>query len=272
MMRGPGRQVRALLVFGWIALEPLWSWAGEPVRSVDIVESTGFLEGYRAASAAQSPDFYDFYSDRAVIHARIQHQDKGVAFRGRAYKQWGRELLISGRAALDGSVFRDATVEQRGARLVIRAKRYSTTRCYWDPTYQVGIEKEGASYRIVDERFTTNPSAQCVAGRPSADPRVVSLVPPAEFNGPPGYPSSRVVDAPTVRAWHPLSQEELAVEARQLAQAIVAARPPGSPASPTPATVVVNAAGPIGTPQDATLSAATRHVDPPGDLRVTPQD
>jgi hypothetical protein len=250
----------------------LWSWAGESVRSVDIVESTAFLEGYRAASEAQSPDFYDLYSDRAVIHARILNQAKGVAFQGRAYKQWGRELLVSGRAALDGSVFRDATVEQRGTRMVIRAKRYSTTRCYWDATYQVGIEKEGASYRIVDERFTTNPAAQCVPGRAAADPRVVSLVPPAEFSGPPGYPSSRVVDAPTVPAWHPLSQEELAGEARQLAQAIVAARAPGGPTSPTPATVVVNAAGPIGTPQDAALSVATRQVDPPSDLRVTPQD
>jgi hypothetical protein len=271
MRRGRGRQVGALLAFGWIALEPLWSWAGEPVRSVDIVESMAFLEGYRAASAAQSPDFYDFYSDRAVIHARIQHQDKGVAFQGRAYKQWGRELLVSGRAALDGSVFRDATVEQRGTRLVIRAKRYSTTRCYWDPTYQVGIEKEGASYRIVDERFTTNPAAQCVPGRASADPRVVSLV-PAEFSAPPGYPSTRVVDTPTMPAWHPLSQEELAGEARQLAQAIVAARPPGRPTNPAPLTVVVNAAGPSGTPQDPALSAATRRVDPPSDLRIPPQD
>ena len=272
MMQGPGRRIGAALALGWIALEPLWSWAGEPVRSVDIVESTLFLEGYRAASAAQSPDFYDFYSDRAVIHARIQNQDRGIAFQGRAYKHWGRELLLNGRAALDGSVFRDATVEQRGIRLVIRAKRYSTTRCYWDPTYQVGVEKEGPSYRIVDERLTTNPSAQCAPGRASADPRVVSLVPLAELSGPPGYPSSRVVDAPTMPAWHPLSQEELAGQARQLAQAIVAARPSGRPTSPAPATVVVNAAGPIGTPQDAALSAATRRVDPPSDLRIPPQD
>jgi hypothetical protein len=155
---------------------------------------------------------------------------------------------------------------------VIRAKRYSTTRCYWDPTYQVGVEKEGPSYRIVDERLTTNPSAQCAPGRASADPRVVSLVPLAELSGPPGYPSSRVVDAPTMPAWHPLSQEELAGQARQLAQAIVAARPSGRPTSPAPATVVVNAAGPIGTPQDAALSAATRRVDPPSDLRIPPQD
>ena len=145
-----------------IALQSFPASAAEPVRSVDIVESSAFLEGYRAASEAQSADFYDLYSDRAVIHARIQDQSQGIAFQGRAFKAWGRQLLMEGRAALDGSIFRDATVEQRGRRLLIRAKRYSTTRCYWDPTYRVGIEREGLSYRIVDERLTTNPTAHCV--------------------------------------------------------------------------------------------------------------
>ena len=117
--------------------------AAEPVRAVDIVEASAFLEEYRVTGEAQSAQFYDLYSDRAVIHARVQGNDQGVAFQGRAFKAWGRELLKDGRTGLDGSVFREATVEQRANRLIIRAKRYSTTRCYWDPVYQVGIEREG---------------------------------------------------------------------------------------------------------------------------------
>jgi hypothetical protein len=160
------------LVFGALAVfaaflpfrtKSLSAVAAEPVSSLALVEAKTFLDQYRSASHAQSPQFYDLYSDRAVVHAHIQGQDKGVAFQGRAYKQWGRTLLQSGRAALDGSVFRDATVEQRGDRMVIHAKRYSTTRCYWDPTYLVGIEKEGAAYRIVEERLGTNPGARCGA-------------------------------------------------------------------------------------------------------------
>ena len=58
-----------------IALQSFPASAAEPVRSVDIVESSAFLEGYRAASEAQSADFYDLYSDRAVIHAHIQGHD-----------------------------------------------------------------------------------------------------------------------------------------------------------------------------------------------------
>ena len=144
-----------------IALPPFAASATEPVRSVDIVEASAFLEGYRAASEAHSVDFYDLYSDRAVVHVRIQDHERGVAFQGRAFKAWGRQLLTEGRSAPDSSIFHEATVEQRGTRLLIRAKRYSTAKCYWDLSYQVGIEREGTSFRIVDERLTTQPTASC---------------------------------------------------------------------------------------------------------------
>jgi len=42
--------------------------ATEPVRSVDIVESSAFLEGYRAASEAQSADF-----DAALVLILANH-------------------------------------------------------------------------------------------------------------------------------------------------------------------------------------------------------
>ena len=137
------------------------TWAAQPVRSVDLVEASAFLERYREANSAQSTDFYDLYSDRAVVHARVQDRERGIAFQGRPFKAWGHQLLEEGKTALDGSIFGEATVEQRGNRLIIRAKRYSTRRCYRDSTYQVAIEREGTAYRIVDEYLTTNPAAQC---------------------------------------------------------------------------------------------------------------
>ena len=148
-----------------IALPSLAAPATEPVRSVDIVEASAFLEGYRVASEAHSVDFYDLYSDRAVVHVRIQDHERGVAFQGRAFKAWGRQLLTEGRSTPDSSIFHEATVEQRGTRLLIRAKRYSTAKCYWDLSYQVGIEREGSSFRIVDERLTTQPTASCRSTR-----------------------------------------------------------------------------------------------------------
>jgi hypothetical protein len=240
---------------------------------VDIVESSAFLEGYRAASEAQSADFYDLYSERAVIHARVQDQSQGIAFQGRAFKAWGRQLLTEGRAALDGSIFRDATVEQRGNRLLIRAKRYSTTRCYWDPTYQVGIEREGPSYRIVDERLTTNPTAHCAPEHAVANASGSITPPPPEFTLSPPISSVRPFDPQSTASWHPLSQQELADKAMQLAQQMAAARASLSRANGASSPSLIGAAPlrSVSLNRGASTASMGRE-DAPSDLRVTPQE
>lgn len=247
--------------------------AAEAVRSVDIVESSAFLEGYRFASEAQSADFYDLYSERAVIHARIQDQSQGIAFQGRAFKAWGRQLLKEGRAALDGSIFRDATVEQRGSRLLIRAKRYSTTRCYWDPTYQVGIEREGPSYRIVDERLTTNPTAHCVPEHAVVNASGSLTPPPREFTLSPAISGVRPFDPQSTASWHPLSQQELADKAMQLAQQMATARASLSRTNGAGSPSLIAAVPRVAVSSDSSASAASIvHADAPSDLRVTPQE
>jgi hypothetical protein len=204
---------------------PFAASATEPVRSVDIVEASAFLEGYRVASEARSVYFYDLYSDRAVVHVRIQDHERGVAFQGRAFKAWGRQLLTEGRSAPDSSTFHEATVEQRGTRLLIRAKRYSTAKCYWDLNYQVGIEREGASFRIVDERLTTQPAASCRATRAAANiSGNTELMTPSDYTPSPMSGSLRAPDSESLTPWHPLSQQELADKAMQLAQQLAAAR------------------------------------------------
>jgi hypothetical protein len=255
--------------------------ASEPVGSLAIVEAKTFLDQYRSFSGAQSPDFYDLYSDRAVIHARMQGQDKGVAFQGRAYKQWGRNLLQNGRAALDGSVFRDATVEQRGARLVIHAKRYSTTRCYWDPNYLVGIEKEGASYRIVEERLGTNPAGRCSATSsavlapttaPTSFPLGSGYAGLSSANNPAMISSVGVPSVSASSEFHPMSQQEIADTAMRMAQQIAAQYQPKTPAT---ASATLSSAAGVAMPstQSAVRPAgAPPPTGPPSALWVTPQD
>jgi hypothetical protein len=184
-------------------------FAGEPVDSVGIVEAQAFLEEYQAASTAQSASFYDLYSDRAVIHARIQGKEQGMAFQGRAFKEWGRELIERHRAAPDASEFHEATVEERGVRLIVRAKRYSVKHCYWDLNYRVAIQKEGVSYRIVDEHLTTNPSGFCSDNRIAPAPRATPIT-----LSPNGQGALTRGQRPL---WRPLSQEELAQAALRLA-------------------------------------------------------
>jgi hypothetical protein len=270
-MRGMFKGLGATWAVLLIALCSFPALAAEPVRSVDIVESSAFLEGYRAASEAQSADFYDLYSDRAVIHARIQNREQGIAFQGRAFKAWGRLLLKEGRAAPDGSIFREATVEQRGSRLLIRAKRYSTTRCYWDPTYQVGIEREGPSYRIVDERLTMNPTAHCVPEHAVANASG-SMTP--EFTPSTVSGGVRPLDSQGIAPdWHPLSQQELADKAMQLAQQMAAARSSLSRTNGAASPSVIGAAPFRAVPLDRGPSTASvDREDGSSDLRVTPQE
>lgn len=240
--------------------------AGESVRSVDIVEATAFLEAYRTASDAQSADFYDLYSDRAVIHAHARDHVQGIVIEGKAFKTWGRQILSAGPGSLDGSVFREATVEQRGDRLVIRAKRYSSTRCYWDLSYLVGIEKEGNSYRIVEERLMTDPAARCSSDRTvfMDMPRGTAAL-PAQFTSPTEAPRLRQGEGST---WHPLSEEELTYKAQQLAQQMASKRSTSPPA--VAARVGSISAG--GVLDDSGSKGPVQNAKAPSDLHVTPPE
>jgi hypothetical protein len=253
-----------------IALPPFAASATEPVRSVDIVEASAFLEGYRVASEAHSVDFYDLYSDRAVVHVRIQGHERGVAFQGRAFKVWGRQLLTDGRSAPDSSIFHEATVEQRGTRLVIRAKRYSTAKCYWDLNYQVGIESEGTSFRIVDERLTTQPAASCRSTGGGINISGNSAwVTPSDYTGPPMSRGLRALDSESMAPWHPLSQQELADKAMQLAQQLAAARASQSQATGmTPKDLIGAASTSL---HEGRSTAPLARPDIASELRVTPE-
>jgi hypothetical protein len=207
-----------LSVLGLVAgIAPFYSTADSakvpPVDSLAIVDAKDFLERYRTLNSTQSPEFFDLYSDRAIVHAQVIGQTQGVSFQGRAYKQWARALLQRGRAGLDGSMFREATVEQRGTRLVLRAKRYSLAHCYWDVT------------------------ARCDA----ADSRVVSLGggdDGAALGG--NSPSLVRTDiSPPSGGYHPLTQQEIADTAWRLGQQITASKP--AAIGPLPADSLVSA-------------------------------
>jgi hypothetical protein len=205
-MTARGSNVGGLLLL--VGLAAASASAAEPVRPTDLIEATSFLETYRAASEAHRPDFYDLYSDRAIVHVSIRAQASGAAFQGRAFKAWGQKLLADRQAVPDVSAFRDVTVEQRGKRLVIRAKRYSLARCFWDSQYLVAIEREGASHRIVEEHLTMDPSARCGLTADGLD------APSYHARPEPAAPLLNIIPPPAVRPdWHPLSAEAIEAEA-----------------------------------------------------------
>ena len=46
-----------------------------PVDSLSIVDATDFLERYRLLNSTENSQFYDLYSDRALIHAQVARPD-----------------------------------------------------------------------------------------------------------------------------------------------------------------------------------------------------
>ena len=247
----------APILVAWVGMTAFLSipprvFGAVPVDSAALVEARAFLDEYQTASAAHSVSFYDLYSDRAVIHTRVQGKEVGVAFQGRAYKAWGRSLIESRRAVPEPSEFHDATVEERGARLVVRAKRYSNLRCYWDLHYVVALEKEGTSYRIVEERFTTNPEGVC---RDSGTVAVRTF----ESETPPPVIVGRSFSPPIAPPWRPLSEDQMASTASHLAREAVSRYPEAARTAPPEVS-----AGPI-------AAAGMRAAEPPSELWVSPE-
>jgi hypothetical protein len=225
--------------------------SNEPVRTGDLVEASAFLETYRTASETQSPEFYDLYSDRALIHLRVTDQEAGVLFKGQSFKNWGRELLTHRRAAPDPSLFRDVTVEQRGNRLLIHAKRFSLAHCSWDTQYRVAIEREGAGYHIVEERLTMSPTAVCPPASADATDTTDALPAPQVALGP-----TSPVAATSLAHWHPLSEHDIEEQAARLTEAMAAAQ--GAPPN------VLSRGG-------AAAAVPTPEINPSAaDTRVTP--
>jgi len=163
--------------------------------------------------------------------------------------------------------------------LVIHAKRYSTTRCYWDPTYLVGIEKEGAAYRIVEERLGTNPGGRCGASDAASFAPVAAAGSSPVGSGYAGMPASNFsgvtssANVPGLAAgseFHPMSQQEIADTAMRMAQEIAAQYQPqtSAPASVSPPA----SASTLPLNSRAARPAAIPPAGPPSALWVTPEE
>ncbi|MCU0895951.1 MAG: hypothetical protein MUC55_00440 [Burkholderiales bacterium] len=146
--------------------------AAAPIAATSLEAARGVLAQYAAQSAAQNVGLLELYSDRALVHTEAPRTTR--VLEGRAYKRAVREALARGEVALDASQFRQATVERRGSRLLVRAQRYAANRCYWDAGYVVALEREGTRWVIVEERLRLHPEARCPQVRSALPPVAVS--------------------------------------------------------------------------------------------------
>ncbi|MEO8188358.1 MAG: hypothetical protein ABI580_13450, partial [Burkholderiaceae bacterium] len=136
--------------------------AASTVDASLVEQSKAFLRRYAELSATQSPELLDLYSDKATIRARAADRAGATTVvDGRSFKALMRESMLRGRAEADASNFHQGTVEQRGERLLIRARRYSANRCYWDDEYTVVLVREQSGWVILEETMATQMESRC---------------------------------------------------------------------------------------------------------------
>jgi hypothetical protein len=122
----------------------------------------------------------------------------------------------------------------------------------------------------VDERLTTQPTASCRSTRAVINSSAnTALVTPSDYTPSPMSGSLRAPDSESMTRWHPLSQQELADKAMQLAQQLAAARASQSHATGmTPKDLIGPA--PAFLHEDRSIASLARP-DVASDLRVTPE-
>lgn len=275
----------AVLLLGLAALDVC---AAGHVDSVSIEVAKRFLHQYAEQSYLQSAQITELYSDRAVVRMYGPRQSTERRLLGRSYKLWLRERLQARDIALDASQFKDVRLERRGGRLVIHANRYAANRCYWDPGYLVGLEREEGRWLVVDEAITTQPRAQCsLASQPAiaatsktphpapsmnaqmiANSQAASASPSRNVILPPSLPPSAMVNESTSLQTASLAQR--AAEARAIAQQMAASYGQAGTAAPD-AIWVQRATGGLGAAYPLGRSGANLPAGEGRSLWVTPE-
>jgi len=174
----------------------------EPAR-----EARTFLLRYVGLTSTSDIGALAMYRDDARVRVSAWQGGREIQAGVTSGKDWKQQLRagwFEGTTKLEASSFQDAKVSARGQRLVIHAKRYSQTRCYWDEGYAVAIEPDKAGqYQIVEERLMFQRDAFCArntvpmsagaAPRAAANPTTQALVAATTSAGrPSGLPSNVV--------------------------------------------------------------------------------
>lgn len=128
-------------------------------------EARLFLLRYVGLTATSDVAALEMYRDDARVRVSSWQGGREVqsaVASGKGWKQQLRSGWFDGTTRMEASSFQEAQVVAQGQRLVIHAKRYSQTRCYWDNSYAAVIEPDrNGQYQIVEERLSFQRDAFC---------------------------------------------------------------------------------------------------------------
>lgn len=174
--------------------------SAQPTAGADAVaQARQFLLRYASLTDTSNVAALDLYRDDARIHVasyRRERETQAGSTGGADWKRLLRTGWANGTTRLEASRFQDATVERDSDRLVIHARRYSQTGCYWDNGYRVTIAPSATGqYQIVEERLSFQRGSSCPAT--DAVPPAAAAAPPAARAAggarPAGLPSNAFV-------------------------------------------------------------------------------
>ena len=155
------------------------AFAAEPLVVDANKEARFFLLRYVGLTATSDVGVLDLYRDDARVRVASytgERETQVGIVRGKDWKQQLRAGWYDGSSRLKESSFQGATVLRDGDRLVIRAKRYSQTNCYWDDGYAVVIVPDTfGQFQILEERINFQRNSACpkpgvLAGAAAASP------------------------------------------------------------------------------------------------------
>lgn len=154
-----------------LALPIAASAATPAVKPDSAKEAKTFLLRYTGLTSTSDVAALNMYRDDARVQIWSWQGGKSQPGQvsGKEWKQRLRSGWFDGTTKLEASSFEGAKVIEKGQRLVIQARRYSQTRCYWDNGYAVAIEPDAAGqYQIVEERISFQRDATCPANNDAA--------------------------------------------------------------------------------------------------------
>lgn len=128
-------------------------------------EARQFLLRYAGLTSTSDVAVLELYRDDARIRVTSylgERQTQAGVVRGTDWKGQLRAGWYDGTSRLEASSFQDASVVLDRERLVIRARRYSQTGCYWDNGYAVAIVADRTGqYQIAEERISFQRASSC---------------------------------------------------------------------------------------------------------------
>jgi hypothetical protein len=143
--------MKKIIFFGFfmvLSCLPVLSYVGTEA------EGKAFLDNFIELSNQFDKKVTSLYKDDALIRVKMTKPDgtvENIQMTGEKYKELTIKALPFAKKRGDTTDFSNITYAVQGEKIIIKADRYSTDKCYTDKGYYIVIEKVKDTFLIVEE-------------------------------------------------------------------------------------------------------------------------